>query len=148
MRILAIDHGEKRIGIALSDPTGAIASPLTVLHHISRPLDVARVLEIARQHDVLRIIVGQSLDESGRPNAAGRRAVRFAQALQEQTDLPVELWDESLTTHDARAIRIALGLSRKRRAGHHDALAAAILLQSYLEARRSGQAGPTAPNRL
>ncbi len=145
MRILAIDHGEKRIGLALSDPTGTIASPLMVLPHVSRSVDVARVLDIARQHGVTRIVVGQSFEESGQPNVAGRRAARFAQALQEQTSIPVELWDEAFSTQDARAARLALGLSRKRRAGHHDALAAAIILESYLEAQRSAPAASSPP---
>ncbi len=136
MRILAVDHGEKRIGLALSDPTAAIASPLKVLAHVSRAVDAAQVAALAAEHEAGLIIVGQSFDEDGHPNAAGRRAARFAEALRAQTDIPVHTWDESLSTHDARASRIALGLSRKRRAGHHDALAAAVILQSYLEANR------------
>lgn len=135
MRILAVDHGEKRIGLALSDPTGALASPLTVLAHVSRAVDAAQVAAIAAEHEVALVIVGQSFDEQGRPNAAGRSAARFAEALRAQTNLPVEMWDESLSTQDARDSRLALGLPRKKRAGHHDALAAVVILQSYLEAR-------------
>lgn len=136
MRILAVDHGEKRIGLALGDPTGTLASPLTVLTHVSRAVDAAQVAALAVEHGAARIIVGQSFDEQGRPNAAGRSAARFAEVLRAQTDIPVEMWDESLSTQDARESRLALGLSRKKRAGHHDALAAVVILQSYLEARR------------
>jgi putative Holliday junction resolvase len=136
MRILCVDHGEKRIGLALSDPTATIASPLTVIAHISRALDAAQVAALATEHDASLILVGQSFDEAGRPNAAGRSAARFAEALRLQTNIPVEMWDESLSTQDARASRIALGVSRKKRAGHHDALAAVVILQSYLEALR------------
>ena len=136
MRILAVDHGEKRIGLALSDPTATIASPLTVIAHVSRALDAAQVAALATEHDASLILVGQSFDEEDHPNAAGRSAARFAEALRLQTNLPVQMWDESLSTQDARASRIALGVSRKKRAGHHDALAAVVILQSYLEANR------------
>lgn len=136
MRILAVDHGEKRIGLALSDPTWAFASPLTVLKHVSRLLDAAQVAAIAAENDVGLIIVGQSFDEEGEPNLAGRRAAKFAAALREQTSIPVELFDESFSTQDARSAVIEMGLSRKKRAGHHDALAAVMILRSYLEANR------------
>jgi putative holliday junction resolvase len=136
MRILAVDHGEKRIGLALSDPTGTIASPLKVVEHVSRLLDAAQVAEIALQNEVRLIVVGQSFDEEGNPNLAGRRAERFADELRNQTNIPVELWDESFSTQTARAARIELGVSRKKRAGHQDAFAAVVILQSYLEARR------------
>jgi putative Holliday junction resolvase len=133
MRILSVDHGEKRIGLALSDPTATIASPLTVLAHISRAVDAAQVAALAAEYDAGLILVGQSFDEQGRPNAAGRSAARFAEALRTQTNIPVQMWDESFSTQDARASRIELGLSPKKRAGHHDALAAVVILQSYLE---------------
>ncbi len=136
MRILAIDHGEKRIGLALSDPTGTLASPLTVIKHISRLLDAAQVAELAMQREAGLIVIGQSFDEYGQPNLAGRRAAKFAEALKEQTQIPIVLWDESFSTQDARASRIELGASRKKRAGHQDALAAALILRSYLEERR------------
>jgi len=136
MRILAVDHGEKRIGLALSDPTAIIASPLAVIEHVSRTVDAAQVATLASEHDAGLILVGQSFDEEGRPNAAGRSAARFAEALRGQTQVPVQMWDESLSTQDARASRIELGVSRKKRAGHHDALAAVVILQSYLEAKR------------
>jgi putative holliday junction resolvase len=136
MRILSVDHGEKRIGLALSDPTGTIASPFKVIEHVSRLLDAAQVAALARENDVELIVIGQSFDDEGKPNLAGRRAAKFAAALQEQVTIPIELWDESFSTQDARAARIELGASRKKRSGHQDALAAAVILQSYLEARR------------
>lgn len=136
MRILAVDHGEKRIGLALSDSTGTIANPLQVIKHVSRLLDAAQVADIATQHDVDLIVIGQSFDEAGNPNLAGRRAAKFAEALNEQISIPVVLWDESFSTQDARAARIELGVSRKKRSGHQDALAAAVILQSYLESQR------------
>ena len=136
MRILAVDHGEKRIGLALSDPTGTLASPLTVLKHVSRLLDAAQVANLAAENEAGLIVIGQSFDEEGEPNLAGRRAAKFAEALREQTRIPVELFDESFSTQDARATVIELGFSRKRRAGHHDSLAAVMILRSYIEANR------------
>jgi putative Holliday junction resolvase len=132
-RVLAVDHGEKRIGLAVSDESGTIANPLGVLGHVSRALDAAQVAETAHEKEATLIIVGQSFDDEGRPNAAGRRAARFAEALRTQTSLKVILWDESLTTADARAARRAMGAGRRRRSGHLDELAAAVLLQSYLD---------------
>src|SRR5262245_38354544 len=117
MRILAVDHGEKRIGLALSDPTGTIASQLTVIKHISRLIDAGQVANLATEHRAGLIVIGQSFDEEGHPNLAGRRAAKFAQALKEQTQIPIVLWDESFSTQDARASRIELGVSRKKRVG-------------------------------
>ena len=137
MRILAIDHGEKRIGVAFSDETATIASPVKVVEHISRTIDAAQVADIAVQHNVGLIIIGQSYDEDGKPNPAGRRAGRFADELKNQTNIPVEMWDESFSTQIARSARIELGVSRKKRAGHQDVFAAVVILQSYLEAKRN-----------
>jgi len=136
MRILAVDHGEKRIGIALSDPTATIASPLNVIKHVSRLLDAAQVANIASENKVGLIVIGQSFDEEGHPNLAGRRAAKFAEALKEQTNIPVVLFDESFSTQDARAIRIEMGVSRKKRAGHMDELAAVMILRSYIESKK------------
>ncbi len=137
MRILAVDHGEKRIGLALSDPNAILASPLKVIEHVSRLVDAAQVADLAAQNEVGLIVIGQSFDEEGQPNLAGRRAARFAEALQTQTQIPVRLWDESFSTQDARATRIAMGVGRKQRGGHLDELAAVMILRSYLEAQHS-----------
>lgn len=136
MRILAVDHGEKRIGLALSDPTATIASPLRVVKHVSRLLDAAQVANLANENDAGLIVIGQSFDEEGNPNLAGRRAAKFAEALKEQTQILVELFDESLSTQDARATRIEMGVSRKKRSGHMDELAAVMILRSYIEERK------------
>lgn len=134
MRILAVDTGSKRIGLAISDPTGTIANPLKVLNHTSRLVDCEAVAELAHQNQAGLIVVGQSLDDEGQPTFEGRRAGRFAQALRGMSSLPVILWDESLTTQEARAARLEMGVSRRKRRGHLDELAATVLLQSYLDA--------------
>lgn len=134
MRILAVDHGDKHIGLAISDPTATIASPLKVIEHVARLMDAAQVANLAAENDVALIVIGQSFDEEGRPNLAGRRAAKFAEALKQQTEIPVILWDESFSTQEARAARIEMGVPRKKRGGHLDELAAVMILKSYLEA--------------
>jgi putative Holliday junction resolvase len=96
-------------------------------------MDAAEVASLAQDNDVGLIVIGQSFDEEGLPNLAGRRAAKFADTLKQQTSVPIVLWDESFSTQDARATRIELGVPRKKRAGHHDSLAAVVILQSYLE---------------
>ncbi len=135
-RILAVDPGAKRIGLAISDPTGTIANPLTVIQHVARNVDAATIAQIAAEHGVARIVVGQSVDEHGQPTLEGRRAARLAAAIRAQTSIPVVLWDEYGTTQSALQARRALGSPKKKRRGHLDDLAATVLLQSYLDAQR------------
>ncbi len=147
MRVLAVDHGEKRIGLAISDPTGTLARPLSVLEHTSREQDARRVDQAALEQAAELIIVGESFDEQGRPNAAGRRAERFAEELKRHTTLAVVLWDESLSTQDARTARLASGARKKKRSAPVDAAAAAMLLESYLQAQRTGTTDPDSAGR-
>ena len=133
MRILAIDPGEKRIGVAICDPTGTIASPLTVIKHISRLIDAATIADLAIQNQAEMIIIGKSLDDDGFPTPASRRADRLAEAIRQQSNLPLRMWDESFSTQVARQARIEMGTSRQKRRGHLDELAATVILQSYLD---------------
>ncbi|HVN54318.1 MAG TPA: Holliday junction resolvase RuvX [Anaerolineaceae bacterium] len=133
MRILAVDPGEKRIGVAISDPNATIATPLSVITHQSRAQDAGRILQLAVETGVDKIIVGQNLDDEGLPTFSGRKAARLAEELRSQSSLPVELWDESFSTVDARQARLQIGVGRKKRKGHQDDLAAAMILQSYLD---------------
>jgi putative Holliday junction resolvase len=132
MRILAVDPGSKHIGLAISDPTGTIATPLAVLNHLSRLEDAVAVVNLVRAKNVELIVVGQSLNDTGQPTFEGRRASRFAEALKSQIDLPIIFWDEAFTTRDARASRVKMNVRRKDRHGHLDSIAAVVLLQSYL----------------
>jgi len=141
MRILAVDPGEKRLGIAISDPTGTIANPLAVLNHVARDTDATAIARLARQHEAGMILVGQALDDEGAPTLQARRAANLAAAIQAHTDLPVVLWDESGSTQAARAARIAMGVSRRKRRGHLDDLAATVILPPYRAAQQD--ANPT-----
>jgi putative holliday junction resolvase len=134
MKILAVDHGSTILGLAISDPTGTIARPLITIRHTGRLMDAAAVAEQAQINDVDLIVIGVSYNDSGQPNASGRSTIRFAEALKSQLDLPIEYWDESFTTQDARQTRILMRARRKDRSGHLDDLAAALLLQSYIDA--------------
>lgn len=134
MRILAVDPGEKRIGVAVSDPSGTIANPLTVLKHVSRPVDAQAIASLAREQEAGLIVIGEALDDEGEPTLQSRRASRLAEAVRQQTDIPVVMWDESGSTQAARQARIAMGSSRKKRRGHLDELAATYILQTYLDA--------------
>lgn len=139
MKIIAVDPGEKRLGIAISDETGTIANPLTVIQHVSRPIDAAAIAALAAERGAGLIIVGQSLDENGDPTFEGRRAARLAAAIRTQTEIPVALWDEGFSTDRARSASIALGVAaRKRRQrghGHLDELAATVILQTFLDSQ-------------
>jgi len=133
-RLLAVDPGDQRIGLALSDPSGTIGRPLSVLKHISRIVDAGIIAEIARENGVILIIVGQALDGEGLEGPAAQKSIRLAEAIRVQTDTPVVLWDESGTTQSARQTLIEMGVSRTKRRGHQDALAAALILKSYMDA--------------
>lgn len=134
-RILAIDPGEKYIGIAISDPTGTLARPLTILRHRSRAKDAEAILELVRAYNVERIVIGWATDAQGKPTTLqARRAANLAKALRGRSAIPVVLWDESFTTKDISALWAWMG-RRRRRSDRPDAAAAALLLQSYLDAQ-------------
>lgn len=137
MKILAVDPGEKRIGIAISDSTGTIANPLTIIEHKSRPLDALQIIKLAQENGCGLIVIGQALDEDGKPSLQGRRAGRLRSAIRTQSSLPVVLWDESNSTQIAQSARLALGVRKKKRRQHIDDLAATIILQTFLDSEHA-----------
>ena len=134
MRILGVDPGEKKIGLALSDPTGLVARPLTTLTHTSRDDDAAHVAALAAEHRAEMILIGHALDAAGEPGPQARRAERLAEAIRQHTALPVDLHDESYSTQAAHQAMRASGKNRRARREQVHAVAAAALLQSYLDA--------------
>jgi putative holliday junction resolvase len=132
MKILAVDPGEKRIGLAISDPTGTIARPLCIIKHKARQKDAQMIVEIALAENVEMIVVGQALDADGEVGPQARKAGRLADAIREKASCSVNLWDESGTTRAAIVSRAAMGVPRKKRKGHLDDVAASIMLQDYL----------------
>lgn len=133
MIILAIDHGTKLIGVAVCDELEIAARPLCVFPHTSKEKDAQQVVQLIAENKAEKVLIGVSYTEDGFPNDSGWRALNFMSVLQAQTSCPVETWDESLTTQDARAIKLQMGLSKKKRQGHHDSTAAAVLLQEYID---------------
>ena len=130
---MGIDPGSKRIGIALTDPGGRFPKPFAILAHSSRKEDARRIAYLAKEKEVGGIIIGLSTDEDGRPSASGRSAERLAQEIRKFTDLPIHLWNEENTTNLAQEVMVELGVPKKKRQGHQDDMAAALLLRSYLE---------------
>jgi putative Holliday junction resolvase len=128
MRILAIDHGTARAGCAISDPSGTLARPLDVIE----PPDAAAVARLVAEHDAELVVVGLPVSLSGDEGPQARLAREFRNALAEIVDVPVETYDERLTT------RMAQTTARAGAAAPPDALAAAHLLESYLESRGDG----------
>ena len=135
-RILAVDPGEKNIGVAISDPTQTLAKPLSVIQHVSRTINAAVIVQIAEDNNAELIIVGQALDMNGEPGFQARKANRLAAAIRTQTQIPVELWDESSSTQAARTAHILQGSPRRKRRNHLDDRAAAAILQSYIDAKK------------
>lgn len=133
LRILAVDWGAKRIGLALSDPTRTIASPLTVLTHTSRAEDAVAILKTAAEKGVGLILVGVTYEEDQQLTPAGRSAQRLVEALRAQSAIEVRTCDESFSTQTARESRLQMGLPRNKRKGHFDAIAAVVFLQRYLD---------------
>jgi putative Holliday junction resolvase len=125
--VLAVDPGEARLGIAVSDPTGTIARPFLVVRHSSRAQDAEQIAHIADEQQAGSILVGLALDHEGRIGPQGRKAVRLVEALRAVTSLPVEMWDESGSTLAARR--------GERDDGLLDARAAAVFLQDFLDAQ-------------
>lgn len=132
-KIMAIDPGAERIGVAISDMTATIANPFTVIKHIQRTKDAERIISIAVENSVKLIVVGQAFYISGEPNPSGRKAARLAETIKQLTDIPVILWDEFESTQRARKARKEMGVKGKKQMTHMDDLAATIILQSYLD---------------
>lgn len=138
-RVLGVDWGERRIGLALSDESGTLASPLaTLTRRTGKRPPVADILRTCQSHDVRAVVVGLPLDESGQEGPAAVAARELADALTRRGAPAVTLWDERMSTARAlQAVREAGGSTRGRK-DDLDALAAAVLLQTYLDARRGG----------
>jgi len=135
--VLAVDPGEKRIGLAISDPTGTLARPLSVIKHEARDKDAEKIAQIANEERVGLIVIGWALDSEGQVGYRARKAERLAEVVRDKTDIPIRMWDESGTTQAAIQSRVELGVSRKKRKGHLDDLAASILLQDFINQNES-----------
>ncbi len=138
-RILAIDYGRRRLGLAVSDALGLTAQPLAVLERTSRRHDLRRLREIARKHRVARVLVGHPLGLEGTPGPMAQEAARFAARIKKELGLPVELVDERLSSWEAAQVPSTTH-HRGKRAAPIDHLAAAVILRDYLSRHRPGPA--------
>ena len=134
-RILALDHGTKRIGVALSDELGWTARPLETYERRTLDLDLAHIVDLVKTHEVGQVVLGLPLRLNGDEGLAVQAVHQFLERLAEALPVPVVTWDERLTTKDAESLLISADVGWKKRKGLVDQIAAAILLQSYLEAQ-------------
>lgn len=133
MRVLAIDHGTKRIGIALSDELKMIAQPLEFIPAEPFAAFVERLKAILREKEVEQIVVGMPRNMDGSYGPAAQKVREFVTALKEAVTIPIQLWDERLTSAQANRLLIQSDVRRDKRKEKVDKMAAAILLQSYLD---------------
>lgn len=134
-RVLAIDPGSARVGVAVSDPGGTVALPLTVLDAGETLLD--ELLKLSRQHDVRELVVGLPKTLGGEEGPAAQKARELATQVEGHLGLPVHLVDERLTTSAAAKALDELEVGERRRRKIVDKVAATLLLQSYLDGRRT-----------
>jgi putative Holliday junction resolvase len=132
-RILALDLGKKRIGVAVSDELGFTAQGLPNIERTNKRADLEAIRVLAQHWDVGAILLGNPLHMSGREGRQSEWAREFAGALRKHLELPVELWDERLTTVEATRVLRESGISLEKRNAAVDRLSAVILLQSYLD---------------
>jgi putative holliday junction resolvase len=136
-RILAIDYGRKRLGLALSDELQMTAQPLCTLVHTNRRNDLHRLREICRKRGVARILVGHPLHITGEAGEMAEEAARFAARLRKELGIAVTLADERLTTWEAEQIVVPSKSPDRRKKSSVDDVAAAILLREYLDRNRA-----------
>lgn len=133
MRSLGLDIGDKRIGVALSDPEGILASPLTIINRRDESLDIEAIADIVSQKQVEQIVVGLPRSMDGSLGKQAEKVREFTQKLCSHTEVPVEYRDERLTTVLAERLMRAAGTQKTRKKVRHDAQAAALILQGYLD---------------
>ncbi|MFH1046596.1 MAG: Holliday junction resolvase RuvX [Candidatus Omnitrophota bacterium] len=135
MRILALDVGEKNIGLALSDPLGLTAQALPTLIRRDQAQDLKEISSLIKKNDVGEVVVGLPLNLDGSEGKNAQRIKLFVEELKKETAVLLKLWDERLTTMQAQRIMLVADISRKKRKAKIDQLAAQLILQSYLDAK-------------
>ncbi len=135
MRILGLDIGDRRIGMAVSDPDGILASPLTIVNRTDTDADIAAIVKIANRYQVGRIIAGLPRKMDGSLGAQAEKTLEFVRRLSGATEIAVESRDERLTTAAARRLMNAARTKKTRQKAGDDAFAAAVILQGYLDER-------------
>ena len=135
MRVMALDVGDKAIGIAVSDALLLTAQPRPTLRRKDLRSDIQALQQIAAENEVHQIVVGQPLHMSGKPSSQSEKVARFAEELHKALDIPIVFWDERLTSVAAEEHLAEMGLNWRKRRQHVDKIAAMIILQNYLDSR-------------
>ena len=133
MRSLSLDIGDKRIGVALSDPGGILASPLTIINCKDEIADIEAVISIISQQQVKQIVVGLPYSMDGSLGKQAEKVKAFTLRLGSHTEVPIEFRDERLTTVSARRLMQDISPRKTRKKAYDDAIAAALILQGYLD---------------
>lgn len=141
-RILCVDYGRSRVGLAVSDPLGATAQPLEVVDRPKKGSLLDAVLEVATRVGAEEIVVGLPLRMDGGEGPSAQAARQFAEAMSERTDVPIVLWDERLSTVEASRRMRSAGVKARDQRGTVDKVAAAVVLRSYLETKSQGSSLP------
>jgi putative Holliday junction resolvase len=134
---MGLDVGEKRIGVALSDPLGIIASALTVVERKTEEAALKQIIELVRENEVERIVVGLPRSLDGSLGKQAQSVQYFIESLKGCTQLPIVTWDERLSTVAAERALLEMGMKRYKRKKRRDSLAASFILQNYLDRERS-----------
>lgn len=147
MKLMGLDLGDRRIGVAVSDAMGFIATPLEVIDRTSKAQDFRRIASLIREQQATGLVVGHPLSADGSAGQQARRIERYVAALAEALqvdglDLPIIFWDERLSTQRAEEAMLLPGRPTRQRSGRIDAVAAAIILQDYLDDQQPPAAPP------
>ncbi|HEX3941782.1 MAG TPA: Holliday junction resolvase RuvX [Acidobacteriaceae bacterium] len=142
-RILGLDFGNRRIGVSVSDELGLTAHPVLTLVRKNLRQDLRSLARLARKYECAEIVMGEPLYPSGDPSPQGARVRDFAGQLEAETGMPVYLWDERLSTAEAHRYLDETGRRPKERKAVIDQLAAVLILQSFLDARRVPERPPS-----
>ena len=134
IRIMALDVGDRRIGVAISDPTETLARPLTVIP--AHQSDLARIAQLVQEHGAERVIVGYPRSLSGGSFGQAKRIEAYAARLSTVLEVPISLWDERFSTTIAERLMKEAGKGGRERRERGDAVAAAVILQDFLDARK------------
>ncbi|MED4603541.1 Holliday junction resolvase RuvX [Paenibacillus validus] len=139
MRLMGLDYGDKTIGVAVSDELGWTAQGLEVIRRTTEERDTNRLREIIRDYGVSEIVVGLPKNMNNTIGPRGEICIAFSQSLHEKLQLPVHLWDERLTTASAQRTLLEADVSRKKRKQVIDKMAAALILQGYMDANSNSK---------
>ncbi|NLW68253.1 MAG: Holliday junction resolvase RuvX [Bacteriovoracaceae bacterium] len=135
MRIMGVDYGTRRIGVAISDPSGTMAHPLETIPVLGDGSHLKQLEKVVRDYGIVKVVVGLPVNMDGSLGESALKVKEWAQTLERFLGVPVELWDERLTTSEAHDLLIRLKVKGKKRRHIVDKIAAGIILQDYLEAQ-------------